>query len=99
MSNKEKVTNWIREDTKRNTDASMAGLISVASRICPTSEGPASPGGSRTEEIAQFRDAQLAISIPVGHLEFGLEKAQQLSLADRAGVVIAGDLSRVVGHG
>jgi hypothetical protein len=54
--------------------------------------------GHEPKKIAQFGDAQPAISIPVGHQEFGLEKSQQLSLAYSACVVIAGDLSGVVGH-
>jgi hypothetical protein len=37
-----------------------------------------------SKEIAEFRDVQLAISIPVGHLKFSLYEVQQLSLADFA---------------
>jgi hypothetical protein len=42
------------------------------------------------KKIAEFRDVQLTILIAVGHLEFGLNEAQQLSLADLAFIVAAG---------
>jgi hypothetical protein len=51
------------------------------------------------KKIAEFRDVQLAISIPIRHLEFRFEKAQQLRLAYRAFVVAAGSFSGIVSHG
>jgi hypothetical protein len=53
----------------------------------------------KPQKIAEFRDVQLAISIPVRHLEFRFEKAQQLRLAYRAFVVAAGSFSGIVSHG
>jgi hypothetical protein len=55
--------------------------------------------GHEPQKIAEFGDVQLAISIPIRHLEFRFEKAQQLSLAHRAFVVAALSFSGIVGHG
>jgi hypothetical protein len=50
------------------------------------------------EKIAQFRDVQLAILVPVGHLKLRLDKAQQLSLAYFAVIVAAAALSGTLHH-
>jgi hypothetical protein len=55
--------------------------------------------GHKPQKIAEFRDVQLAVSIPIRHLEFRFEKAQQLRLAYRAFVVAAGSFSGIVSHG
>jgi hypothetical protein len=50
------------------------------------------------KKIAEFRDVQLTILVSVGHLEFGFNEAQQLSLADFAFIVAAGAFVTVVVH-
>jgi hypothetical protein len=55
--------------------------------------------GHETQKIAEFRDVQLTVSIPIRHLEFRFEKAQQLCLAYRAFVVAAGSFFGIVSHG
>jgi hypothetical protein len=54
--------------------------------------------GHKPQKIAEFCDVQLTVSIPIRHLEFRFEKAQQLRLAHRAFVVAAGSFSGIVSH-
>jgi hypothetical protein len=52
-----------------------------------------------SKKITEFRDVQLTVLVPIGHLELGLYEAQQLGLADFAIVVPARALVRVLSHG
>jgi hypothetical protein len=106
-SNKMKVTNLNREDAKRQMEASKVAAV-VECRMSvfrllavpvPRTKGPQIRVGHEPKESGQFGDVQLAVLIPIGHLEFGFEKAQQLSLAYRAVVATVGGLYQVVGHG
>jgi hypothetical protein len=54
--------------------------------------------GDEAKKIAQLGDVQKTVSIAVGHLEFGLDEALQLTLAYRALVALTGALVRVFCH-
>jgi hypothetical protein len=54
--------------------------------------------GDKSEKIAEFGYVQQTVSISVGHLKFSLNEVQQLMLAHRAFVALAGALTRVFGH-
>jgi hypothetical protein len=54
--------------------------------------------GNKSKEIAKLGNVQTTVPISVSHLEFGLNKAQQLPLAHRAFVVLWGALNCEFGH-
>jgi hypothetical protein len=98
ITNKMKVTNRSREDTERQEDASEVAIRVLAVSV-PRTKGSQIRMSHEPKEIGQFGNVQLAVSIPIGHLKFSFEKAQQLSLAYCALVGTSGGLSHVVGHG
>jgi hypothetical protein len=94
MTSAKQITRGRREDTKRH----MSGTSALAVPV-PRAKRSQIRVSHKPQKIAEFRDVQLAISIPVRHLEFRFEKAQQLRLAYRAFVVAAGSFSGIVSHG
>jgi hypothetical protein len=54
--------------------------------------------GDEAKKIAQLGDVKKTVSIAVGHLEFGLDEALQLTLAYRALVALTGALVRLFCH-
>jgi hypothetical protein len=64
----------------------------------PGAKGPQIRVGDEPKKVSEFRDVQLTISIPVGHLELDFKKSQQLGLAYFALLAPAGAVCGLFGH-